>query len=243
MERTFIDYLQAEGFISPEQAAQCPTQLQDGTPLTPEEAGRKLVEAEVMSEKELADALFYYDMNKLVEENTITLSSDHIEDDFFAEYLNIVKKGFSDFLHAKASCEITAIYSSLQEELIIYQPLVGKEDNMFLTGVAGQEAYLMNMAATLHAKLAEDVDLPPFNPCKEDMLDFYFELLNNINSTCSYKFNINFDMDLPLCHENAVLNAPRIYTAEFMVYDFTITVFLVCGGPSMFQRVTDTEVE
>jgi hypothetical protein len=241
MAQSFTNYLKEEGFITSEQAEACQSQNTDSG-LSPEQEGQQLVDAQIMTAKELADALFYFNMNNFVEENTVTLSSDHMDDDFFTEYINIIKRGFADFLHVKVTCTEANIYASLQEEIIIYQPLLGQEDNMFLTGIKGSEDYLTRAATVLHKKLAENVDLPPFNPTKEDMLDFYFELLNNINSTCSYKFNINFDMELPLYQENAILNASRIYTADIAFNDFVLNMFLICGGSSWFERVDEKTV-
>jgi len=233
MTQSFIVYLQAEGFITPEDVLKC-GDYSEG--MLPEDEGGLLLDAGVFNQEELDDALFYYNMNAFLEENTIELPAEHTDDEFFTEYMRIVKHGFTNFLHVETKNGDMEIYSTVREEAIIYQSLMGHDKSPFITGIAGPEAYLTEAAAVLHKKFAEEMELPDFEPCREDMLDFYFELLNNINSSCSYMFNIEFDLSLPEYKENAELSAPQIYTAPFKYLDYTISFFLICGSAYAFKE-------
>jgi hypothetical protein len=221
MAQSFLEYLQAEGLIAPEDVVRITARADE------EAQSREAVDAGILTEEEASDALFYYRMSIFVEENTVSLNNNRLEDVFFAEYLSIVAKGFVDFLKIHVTHDTMEYTNSLTEELIIYQPLIGSGTNRLLVGLAAPAGVLMELAAVLHKRLIDGLDIPAFEKTKEDMIDFYFELINNINSSCSYKFNIDFDLEMPRYQESANLQAALIYTADYSVEEQTIKVFMV----------------
>jgi hypothetical protein len=237
MGNSFIEYLQAGNFIAPEDAAACRAAVPNEKDQTPDKICHILQTSGIMTGKELEDAMFYYNMDNFLESNTITLPEKNIDGVFFGEYLNITVKGFSDFLHTKAAYGEIAVYSSLQESLVVYQPIKGVDGSTLITGFAGPASNMMEAAAELHKKLSEGFKIPHFQHSKEEMVDFYFELLNNINSACSYKFDMGYDLKLPRYQENTIMTAARIYTAEVSVLQFKIIVFVIFNGDCAFERM------
>jgi hypothetical protein len=229
MAQTFLEYLKAEALIAQADAALIPP-VDDL-----EEQCRAIVNAGLMTEDEINEVQFFYKMNVFLDENKIILNQNDINDDFFVEYLSIAIRGFKDYLNLKVTYRDIEITSFLQQELFIYQSLKGSDGNSFIVGIAAPADTLMEMAVELYGQLGKGLDLPEFEQTPEDMHDFYFELLNNINSTCSYKFNLDFDLELPQYRENAALYEPYLYTVGFSVLEYNITIFLVHGDSYNFE--------
>jgi hypothetical protein len=174
-------------------------------------------------------------MDVFIDENIVSLNIDLKEEILFDEYTDIVVKGFHDFYNLRVNHSSVKRIKSLENELFVYQPLNGSGNNHFLVGFSGSYDALMALAADLHKQLRMNSAIPAFENNREDMIDLYLETLNNINSSCSYKFNVDFGLDIPEYTENAVLTAPHIYTAHFYVFDHIINVFLINGKTHRFE--------
>jgi hypothetical protein len=197
--------------------------------------GQIIVDAGFMTEAEMADALFYFKMNRIVADDTIVLNEGHTGDYLFAQYMEFVKRGFRRIFKLAVELLETETLTALKNEVFVYQPLLGNEDHTLMVGFAANYNDMQAMAGFLHENITNGLDIPAFEESKEETFDLFSEALNNINSPCTYMFNISFDLDLPEVRENAVLTAPLIYSASFMILDYNITVFLVDGASYVFS--------
>jgi len=246
LAQSFVDYLQGIGWITQNDAERvselieedAKNSLYDENNEPPEiKQGQIIVDAGIMTSHEMEEVLFMYKSACILEEYKIALPEEKFADAFIDEYLSIMQEGFHRVYELNVKYGEKTIETALQDEMIIFQLVLGHGDNHFIAGMTASESVFRGAAADLYEQFKADLKLPAFGGTKEDVVDLISEFVNNVNGFCTFKFNLGFDLRLPEFREHAVLEAPRIHVVPVKFLSHTTNLFLVYGTSYKFKKV------
>ncbi|MDR3090728.1 MAG: hypothetical protein LBU36_00820 [Clostridiales bacterium] len=158
---------------------------------------------------------------------------------FLGKYPLLVKETFKTMLNMELDHHGTTVETEGRgRTLVAYQKLcddVGESKTFTALairhGKAGElaERYFANLKESARREEAADED--------EDAADFCKELLNNINCACTYKYDIDFKLELPESQRNVKLIAKPLYLLRFSEGEFEIDVFAAFGDGFEIKRL------
>ena len=187
--------------------------------------------------KEIDDVLLIQQAEAILEEYKIVLPEEQQAGIFVDEYLSILKEGFDRIYKTEVEFGETDTLVSIQDEVLIFQSVIGRGGNHFLAGITAKEATLQDAAYDLYKKANPDISPPDFEKTPDNAIDLFSELLNNVNGFCTFKFDVGFDLKLPGCQRSTILNAQRIYSIAITVLSHTMNLFLIYGSSYNFEKV------
>ena len=212
--------------------------LYDGDPDLPDiKQGQMVIDAGILTLEKVADSLLMFKSDFVLDDYKVDISEDKMADNFINEYLEIMKEGFSRIYNFDAKYGEISDKDVLEDEIFVYQHVIGDSEHHFLAGVAAKVYALVDVADALYKRAKSDKPMPEFGNQKDDAIDLFSEFLNNVNGFCTFKFNVGFDLTLPDCKEHATLQAPTIHVVPLKIESFTINIFVIYGTSYNFEKV------
>jgi len=196
--------------------------------------GQEIINEGFMGLEAVVDALTIFNMGMDV--SPIDLPEEQLDDTLADRYLLIVEEGFVNSFYLNVSYGKTTTVSSLSSKAFIFQSVTDGSNIQFLAGIAADEDVLRDLASNLYKRMNSDARVPEFEDTKENAIDFFCETLNLINGICTYRFEVDFDLEAPGYQEQAILKAPKIYVTEMTVLSHVVKLLFIYGASYIFHE-------
>lgn len=189
-----------------------------------------------MDATHLYTELIDYKFSTYLTDNLIYLKESSLTYAFVCEYISLFITGLRTMTGVEHLYHNFNVEEKLPCKHVVYQTIYDEPQHLnIITGISTDLDTMRKISQDFYETRTPNREAPLEDEPKEDTIDFFCELLNNINGSCTYRFNIGFDLDLPLYLENTSLTASQILTFDFDYEPYQFTLFIITGQDYDFK--------
>lgn len=164
------------------------------------------------------------------DEQVLTTTINALDDIFVEGYQKIIAGTLSRLLRTSGEVEGVEEIEFFERDHFVYQKLVDNaQEFQVLTGLYIDENTSRQITDEYNTYISNKYNIPKLETTEESIVDFFKELLNNVNGGCTYKFDIDFSLELPENVKNVFLEASPVYRIKFRIKEYTIYFIVVLG--------------
>lgn len=164
------------------------------------------------------------------DEQILTTNANVLDDFFIDGYQKIIEGTLSRLLRTAGEIESVEEIEFFERDNFVYQKLVDNaQEFQVLTGLYIDEHTSRKIADEYNTYISNKYNIPKLETTDESVIDFFKELLNNVNGGCTYKFDIDFSLELPESVKNVFLEASPIHRIKIRIKEYSIYFIVVLG--------------